>query len=59
MPDEEKNFNFLFFRLLCGASKGFTKVLKAPQRSVKIKIQLNFYFNINFSNTQDRRVKQI
>ena len=55
MPDEEKNFNFLFFRLLCGASKGFTKVLKAPQRSVKIKIQLNFYFNINFSNTQDRK----
>ena len=38
------------FTLLCGASKGFMKALKvfikpfeAPQRSVKIKIELNFF----------------
>ena len=29
--------NFIF-TLLCGASKGFMKAFKAPQRSVKIKI---------------------
>ena len=47
------------FTLLCGASKGFMKALKtiikyyeAPQRSVKIKIELNFYFNTTFRNGQ-------
>ena len=29
------------------------KALKAPQRSVKIKIYVNFYFDINFLNAQD------
>ena len=46
IPDEEKKLKLNFyFRILCGASKGFTKALKAfikpfevPQRSVKIKI---------------------
>ena len=46
LPDEEKKVTLIFiFTLICGASKGFMKVLKAfikpfeaPQRSVKIKI---------------------
>ena len=48
---EKIKLNF-YFHTLCGASKGFMKVLKAfikpfeaPQRSVKIKIELNFYLN--------------
>ena len=48
------------FTLLCGASKGFMKALKAfikyfeePQRSVKIKIELNFYFSTTFRNAWD------
>ena len=44
IPDEEKKLAYTFiFTLLCGASKGFRKALKAfikpseaPQRSVKI-----------------------
>ena len=39
----------LTFALLCGASKGFLKTLvkpfATPQRSVKIKIELNFLFS--------------
>ena len=45
--------------LLCGASKGFIKVLKAyikpfeaPQKRVKIKILVNFYFSVTFCNTR-------
>ena len=46
IPDEEKKLTYIFiFRLLCGASKGFMKPLRAfikpfeaPQRSLKIKI---------------------
>ena len=53
MTYEEKKLTSIFiFTLLCGASKGFIKVLKAfikpfeaPQRSEKIKIEANFYFN--------------
>ena len=64
VPDKEKKLTSIFiFTLLCGASKGFIKVLKAfikpfevPQRSVKIKILVNFYFNINFLNAQDGKV---
>ena len=48
------------FTLLFGASKGFIKAFKvfikpfeAPQRSVKIKIQVNFYFNTTFENAWD------
>ena len=43
-------------------SKGFMKALRAfikpfeaPQRSVKIKIELNFYFNAAFRNARDRK----
>ena len=64
IPDKEKKLTSIFiFTLLCGVSKGFIKVLKAfikpfevPQRSVKIKILVNFYFNINFLNAQDGKV---
>ena len=64
IPDKEKKLTSIFiFTLLCGASKGFIKALKAfikpfevPQRSVKIKILINFYFNINFLNAQDGKV---
>ena len=46
IPDEEKEISEIpIFTLLCGASKGFMKALKAfikpfetPQRSMKIKI---------------------
>ena len=51
--DEEKKLTQLFiFTLLCGASKGFMKGLKAyiksfeaPQRSVKIQTYVIFCFN--------------
>ena len=51
IPDKEKKLTEIFiFTLLCGASKGFMNALKtfikpfeARQRSVKIKIQLNFF----------------
>ena len=59
--DEEKKLSQIFiFTLLCGVSKDFMKALnafakpfEAPQRSVKIKIYLNFYFNITFRNAWD------
>ena len=45
----------MLFTLLCGASKDFMKDLKAfmksfeaPERSVIIKIEVNFYSNIIF-----------
>ena len=51
---KKKNFKF-FFTLLCGAAKGFMTTFKifmkpfvVPQRSVKIKIQVNLYFNTTF-----------
>ena len=58
IPDEEKKLTSIFiFRLLCGASKSFMKALKvfiktfeAPQRSLKIKIEVNFYFKLTFWN---------
>ena len=61
IPDEEKKLSEIFiFTLLCGISKGFMNSLKAfikpseaPQRSVKIKISLNFYFNTAFRNARD------
>ena len=60
IPDEEKNLSEIFiFTLLCGASKGFIKALKAfkklfeaPQRSAKITISLNFHFNTTFRNAR-------
>ena len=38
IPDKVKKF------------KAFIKPFEAPQRSVKIKIKLNFYFNTVFKN---------
>ena len=60
IPGKVKKLNKIFiFTLLCDASKGFMKTLKvfikpfeAPQRSVEIKISLNFYFNTAFRNDQ-------
>ena len=56
--DEKKKLTWIFiFTFLCGVSKGFMKAFKASikpfeasQRGVKIKIQVNFYFNINSLN---------
>ena len=56
--DEDKKLTKMFiFTFLCGATKGFMKAFKAfikpfeaPQRSVKIKILVNFYFNTTFCN---------
>ena len=60
IPDKERKLTYSFiFILLCGASKDFMTILKAfmkpveaPQ-SVKIKIYVNFYFNITLSNAWD------
>ena len=35
--------------------KAFVKPFQAPQRSAKINIYVNFYFNPNFLNAQDRK----
>ena len=35
------------------ALKAFVKPFEAPQKRVKIKISVNFYFNIKFLNAQD------
>ena len=35
------------------ALKAFIKPFEVPKRSVKIKIQLNFYFNTTFKNARD------
>ena len=35
------------------ALKTFIKLFEKAQRSVKINIQLNFYFNITFKNARD------
>ena len=35
------------------ALKSFIKLFEVLQRSVEIKIEVNFYFNINFLNAQD------
>ena len=56
IPDKKKkSTEILIFTLLCGVSKGFMNALKAfikpfeaPEGSVKIKIQVNFYFNTTF-----------
>ena len=53
IPGKDRKLTEVFvFTSLCVASKGFLKTLnafitrfKAPQRSVKIKIKVNFYFN--------------
>ena len=62
IPDKKKKLAYIFLFTLYDASKGFMKALKtfikpfeAPQRSVKIKIYVDFYFNITFSNAQDEK----
>ena len=35
--------------------KSFIKPFEAPQRSAKIKMQANFYFNTTFSNALGRK----
>ena len=61
IPDKERknNLKILIFTLLCDASKGFMKAFEVsikpfetPQRSVTIKISVNFYFYITFWNVQ-------
>ena len=37
------------------ALKAFIKPFEVPKRSVKIKIQLNFYFNTTFKNARDAK----
>ena len=59
--EEEKKIKLnVYFYTFCGASKGFMKALikpfEAPKRSAKIKIYLNFYFNITFRNARDVKV---
>ena len=50
-PDKDKKLTLIFiFTLLFGAAKGF---MKAPQRRVKIKIWVNFYFTTAFWNARD------
>ena len=49
IPDEGRKLTYIFvYTLLCGTSKGFMKALKAPQRSEKINIKVNSYFNTTF-----------
>ena len=64
MKENQLKFLFLHFfvvpqKVSCGVSKGFMKALKtfikpfgAPQRSVKIKIYVDFYFNTTFWNAR-------
>ena len=64
IPDNEKKLTEIYiFTLLCGASKGFIKAFKAfikpfgaSQRSVKIKISVNFYFNRTFWSARGGKV---
>ena len=53
IPDEEKKTKLTFyFHILCVAFKAFMKLFEAPQRSVKIKFSLNFYFSTTFRNAR-------
>ena len=55
IPDEEKKSSYNFILTLCCLKRFYEglRPFEAPQRSVKIKIQLNFYFNTTFRNAQD------
>ena len=37
------------------AFKAFIKPFEAPQKSVKIKMEVNFYFNVTILNPPDRK----
>ena len=60
ITDKQRKLTKKFiFILLCGASKSFIKAFKAlvkpfevPQRSLKIKIFVNFYFDTTFANAR-------
>ena len=57
---EKINLNFYFHTSLwClkKSLKAFIKPFEALQRSAEIKIWVNFYFNINYINAQDGKVK--
>ena len=41
------------------ALKAFIKPFEAQQRTVKIKIQLNFYFNTTFKNSRDGKGQRL
>ena len=47
------NFNFYFHTSMKWLIKAFIKPSEAPQRSVKIKLWVNFDFNITFWNVRD------
>ena len=61
VPGRREKVNMIFvFTHLFAASEGFMKVLKAftkpfdaSQRSLEIKIQVNFHFNTAFWNARD------
>ena len=57
IPDEDRKLTKIFiFTLLCGASKAFIKSFEAPQRKVKMKIYINFLFNISLWNIRGGKV---
>ena len=60
--EKKRKLTSIFFTLLCRASEGFMKALKAfvkpfeaSKRSGKIKIEVNFYFDITFWNARDEK----
>ena len=61
---ERKSTQIFNFTLLCGASKGFMKAFKAfinhfesPQRSVKMKIQVNFISSFGIGNRVQKKIR--
>ena len=53
IPDKEKKLLNFYFHTFLWCIKPF----EAPQRSVKIKIEVNFYFNKTLENAQGGKVK--
>ena len=56
---EKIKLNFYFHTSLWCFKKAFIKPFEASQKSVKIKIYPNFYFNITFRMQRALRVKQL
>ena len=59
LDEERKLTQILILTILCGPAKGFMKALKAfiklfeaPQKNMKIKISVNFYFDITSWNAR-------